>query len=65
VGYAVVWNRGHPTLSGTPGAQHGHVAIIEQVEPDAIVVSHTNWGNSYRMKITREQLINWRLYFIP
>jgi hypothetical protein len=65
VGYAVVWNRGHPTLSGTPGAQHGHVAVIEQVEPDAIVVSHTNWGDGFRMTINREQLVNWRLHFIP
>ncbi len=65
VGYAVVWNRGHPTLAGTPGAQHGHVAIIEQVEPDEIVVSHTNWGNSFRMTISRKQLLDWGLYFIP
>jgi len=65
VGYAVVWDRNHPQLRGTQGEQHGHVAIVEEVGPDYIVVSHTNWGNSYRMKITREQLINWRLYFIP
>lgn len=55
-GYAAVWERNHPELKGTPGAGYGHVAIIEEVYPDHVVISQAGWGTQYRRELTREQL---------
>jgi uncharacterized protein YukE len=61
-GYAVVWDRGNPELAKTPGAEYGHIAIVEQVYPDHIQVSQAGWGTEYERELTREQLS--RLAFI-
>jgi len=55
-GYAVVWDHGHPELQGTPGSNFGHVAIVEEVYPDRVVISQAGWGTQYRRELTREQL---------
>lgn len=55
-GYAVVWPRGHPDLVGTPGGQFGHVAIVEEVGPDYVIISQAGWPGKPTMKLTREQL---------
>ncbi len=55
-GHAVVWPRGHSDLAGTPGATYGHVAIVEEVYPDRIVVSQAGWPGKPRMEIKREDL---------
>lgn len=55
-GHAVVWPRGHSALAGTPGATYGHVAIVEEVYPDHIVVSQAGWPGKPRMEIPRDQL---------
>lgn len=41
-GYAVVWDRSHPDANST----HGHVAIVEEVGPDYVVVSHAGYKNN-------------------
>lgn len=55
-GHAVVWPRGHSDLAGTPGATYGHVAIVEEVYPDRIVVSQAGWPGKPTMEIKREDL---------
>lgn len=59
-GRAVVWPRGHDDLKGTDGWEWGHVAIVEEVYPDRIVVSQANWwfnGKPVpRMEIPRGKL---------
>lgn len=59
VGTAVVWDRGqqgaHP--------QYGHVAIIEEVREDEVIVSEAGWGDGApRRAIPRERLTE--LHFI-
>jgi len=62
-GYAIVWPRGHPSLKGTAGEAYGHVAIVEEVGPDYVVVSQAGWGKKTRMKIPKGELAT--LYVIP
>ena len=62
-GYAIVWPRGHSDLKGTAGETYGHVAIVEEVGPDYVVVSQAGWGKKTSMKISRTQLAS--LYVIP
>ncbi|MDQ2809057.1 MAG: CHAP domain-containing protein [Chloroflexota bacterium] len=62
-GYAIVWDRNNPSLAGTPGYTYGHVAIVEQIYPDHVVVSQANWPGHPTMSISRDQLES--LYVIP
>ena len=59
VGYAVVWT------PGTQGAnkEYGHVAIVEEVGSDYVVVSHAGWstGTSTRIPISKLK----ELWLIP
>ncbi|HNT78446.1 MAG TPA: CHAP domain-containing protein, partial [Anaerolineae bacterium] len=45
VGYAIVWPANHRGLRGYDGGC-GHIAIVEEVYDDHIVVSHANFGES-------------------
>ena len=64
-GYAIVWDRHHPSLKGTDGWTWGHIVIVEEVGPDYVIVSQANWPGKPRMKIERQKLIDWVLYVIP
>jgi len=64
-GHAVVWDRHHPSLKGTDGWTWGHIAIVEEVGPDYVIVSQANWPGRPTMKIERQKLIDWGLYVIP
>ncbi len=55
-GYAIVWPRHHPELKGTIGDEYGHVAVVEKVEADYVIVSQAGWPGKPRMKIARERL---------
>lgn len=72
-GYAVVWDRNQRHLSDA-GKKYGHIAIVEQVEQDHIIVSQAGVGTrtdlttypqawSTRMRINRDDLRD--LHFIP
>ena len=56
-GYAVVWPRDSKWRNSWPDQKFGHVAIIEEVHPDYIIVSHANAGPP-TMKIERDELGN-------
>jgi len=64
-GHALVWDRHHPALKGTDGWTWGHIAIVEEVGPDYVIVSQANWPGKPTMKIERQKLIDWGLYVIP
>jgi len=64
-GHALVWDRYHPALKGTDGWTWGHIAIVEEVGPDYVIVSQANWPGKPTMKIERQKLIDWGLYVIP
>lgn len=55
-GHAVVWPRQHEDLKGTAGWNYGHVAIVEEVYPDHIVVSQAGWPGKSRMEIRKEDM---------
>ncbi len=55
-GHALVWPRYHQDLKGTAGWDYGHVAIVEEVYPDHIVVSQAGWPGKPRMELSKEQL---------
>jgi uncharacterized protein YukE len=57
-GTAVVWDRTHPKADPT----YGHVAIIEEVGPDYVVVSESGWSSGTRRQIPASELP--ALYFI-
>ena len=38
------------------GYEYGHVAIVESVDRDQVVVSQANWGTTYKMTLTRDRL---------
>lgn len=51
VGYAVVWEPGIPDVTQIH-PEWGHVAIVEEVGPDYVIVSHSGWGPGTRTKFT-------------
>ncbi len=55
-GHALVWPRYHQDLKGTAGWDNGHVAIVEEVYPNHIVVSQAGWPGKPRMELSKEQL---------
>lgn len=59
VGYAVVWKPG----IGGANATYGHVAIVEEVGSDYIVVSHAGWGKETTTRIPINKLQG--LWLIP
>lgn len=58
-GYAVVWEPGVQNANKT----YGHVAIIEEVGPDYVVVSHASWGSEQTTRFSLAQLKE--LWIIP
>ncbi len=66
-GYAIVWDKGHPSYD----REHGHVAIVEEIYVDHIIISEaTPYGNNgvYRIKrttISIDQLNNDLVWLIP
>jgi surface antigen len=60
-GYALVWDK------TTPGANptYGHVAIIEEVHSDYIIVSHSGWSEGTSTKFSREYIESKKLFIIP
>ena len=65
VGYAIIWDKGHPSLTVTDGFDYGHVAIVESVENGNIVVSHANWPGHPELTLTLEQLRSNFMYVLP
>jgi len=61
-GYAVVWPK-HVLSPDSSGYENGHVAIVEEVGPDYVIVSQAGWGEKTRMRVTKEDLQS--LYLIP
>lgn len=59
VGYAVVWEPGVQNSNST----YGHVAIVEEVGKDFVVVSHAGWSTGTRTKISIGKLQE--LWLIP
>ncbi|MEM2461007.1 MAG: CHAP domain-containing protein [Candidatus Hadarchaeales archaeon] len=55
-GHAVVWPRQHEDLKGTAGWNYGHVAIVEEVYPDHVVVSQAGWPGKSRMEIRKDEM---------
>lgn len=54
-GYAIVWER---RVEGA-NSRHGHVAIVEEVGPDFVIVSHAGWGeNSRELKMQELKLLH-------
>ena len=41
----IVWNRG----AGGADATYGHIAVVEIVEKDRIVISNANWPPAWRV----------------
>ena len=62
-GYALVWPREHPDTKGSAGWIYGHVAIIEEVGKDYVVVSQAGWGSETQKRFSLEQVAS--LYVIP
>lgn len=60
VGYAVVWD---PGVAGA-NASAGHVAIVEEVGPDYIIVSHAGWDTGTRTKLTFNKTLQY-VWIIP
>lgn len=74
VGYALIWDRdpNHPPnaetwWSATTHADpiNGHIAIIEEVDKDRIIVSHAAWTGSTRTEISITELRAWFYYIYP
>ncbi|MGB9777453.1 MAG: WXG100 family type VII secretion target [Anaerolineae bacterium] len=62
-GACVVWNRYHPDTQHTAGYLHGHIAVIEAVQPDGVWISQSNWPGRPVMFIPRDRLSS--LHVIP
>jgi hypothetical protein len=62
-GHAIVWSRYHPGLQGWPGEDYGHVAIVEEVHEDYVVISHSNWDPN-PMRLNIDKLKNEHIYII-
>lgn len=56
-GYAIVWPRTHEDLKGSPGYTYGHVAIVEHVDPNFVIVSQAGFRDKTNMKIPRSALL--------
>ncbi len=54
-GYALVWEPGIPNPTEI-NPTYGHVAIVEEVGPDYVVVSHSGWGPGTTTRFTFQQL---------
>ena len=54
-GYALVWEPGIPNSTDI-NPTYGHVAIVEEVGPDYVVVSHSGWGPGTTTRFTFQQL---------
>lgn len=57
-GYALIWEIGHPQADKT----YGHVAIVEEVYPDYVIVSQAG-SDPTRMKLSRDFIST--LYVLP
>jgi surface antigen len=58
-GYAVVWKPGVQGANST----YGHVAIVEEIGSDYVVVSHAGWSSGTKTKIPIDKLQE--LWLIP
>jgi surface antigen len=61
-GNAIVWDKG--ILPGD-GFNDGHIAIVEMVNKDRIVVSQANWPGHPTMGLTTDELRKTGLYIVP
>lgn len=71
IGFALIWQRNHWWLTDV-GKQFGHVAIVEEVGSDSVIVSQAGVGSetdlrdytrpSMRMRLNRRDLAD--LFFI-
>lgn len=64
-GYTLVWPRNVIQPQGSPGWTYGHVAIVEEVGSDYVIVSQAGWGNKSTMKVTLIDFEKWNLWLIP
>ena len=62
-GDAIVWDKGAISSDYPEGHRYGHVAIVEKVYPDRVVVSHANWsgGNEF----STAQISRKGLFIVP
>ncbi|MDQ7030121.1 MAG: CHAP domain-containing protein [Ardenticatenia bacterium] len=64
-GAALVWQPTSPALRGTAGATYGHVAVVEEVYPNAIIVSQSNWPGKPIMVIDMKHVQQNEIFVIP
>jgi surface antigen len=60
-GYALVWDKSTPGVNQT----YGHVAIIEEVYEDHVVVSHSGWKTGTSSEFTIDYISTRHLYIVP
>ena len=63
-GYAIIWDNDHPDMVKY-GNTLGHVAIVEKVEGNRVLVSQANWTGKDEMWLTLDQLQSKEMYVLP